>query len=249
MNRKKIIAIIVRILLYAFVIGFFVYAGVNGYFSPIFEQSDTFWVLVGQHLNLVIISSFLAIAIALPLAVLFTRPRFRKFEWIASNVANLAQTVPSLAVLALAIGILGVGFKPAVFALFIYSVLPIFRNAVAGFNSINPDLIDAGKGMGMKAGQIFWRVEVPNAAYAIIGGLRTAVVLNIGTAALAYYIGGGGLGVWIMTGIELFDNAYLISGAIPVTLMAIGFDYLLRGVGYVISPKSTRQTADTATTT
>lgn len=249
MNRKKLIAIIVRILLYVFVIGFFVYAGVNGFFSPIFEQSDTFLVLLGQHLNLILLSSFLAIAIALPLAVLFTRPRFRKYEWIASNVANLAQTIPSLAVLALAIGIVGIGFIPAVFALFIYSLLPIFRNAVAGFNSINPELIDAGKGMGMKASQIFWRVEVPNAAYAIIGGLRTAIVLNVGTAALAYYIGGGGLGVWIMTGIDMFDNAYLISGAVPVTLLAIGFDYLLRGLGYIITPKSARQMADSATST
>src|SRR5699024_5438018 len=113
---------------------------------------------------------------------------FQKYEWIASNIANIAQTLPSLAILALTIGILGIGFVPAVFALFIYSLLPIFRNAVAGFSSIDPNLIDAGKGMGMKPSQVFWRVELPNAAYAIIAGLRTAIVINIGTAAFAYYI-------------------------------------------------------------
>lgn len=249
MNRKKLVAIIVRVLLYALTLGFLIYAAVNGFFSPIFKESNMFFLLVKEHLNLVIVSSFLAIVIALPLAVLFTRPRFQKYEWIASNIANIAQTLPSLAILALTIGILGIGFVPAVFALFIYSLLPIFRNAVAGFSSIDPNLIDAGKGMGMKPSQVFWRVELPNAAYAIIGGLRTAIVINIGTAAFAYYIGGGGLGVWIMSGIQLVDHAYLISGAISVTLMAIGFDYLLRGVGYIVTPKSTRQITNTASTT
>lgn len=249
MSRKKLITYIVRILLYVLAFGFFIYAAINGFFSPIYKEPNTFFVLVREHLNLVMLSSFLAVVIALPLSVLFTRPRFRKYEWIVSNIANVAQTLPSLAILALTIGILGIGFVPAVFALFIYSVLPIFRNAVAGFNSIDPNLIDAGKGMGMKASQIFWRVEVPNAAYAIIDGLRTAIILNVGTAAFAYYIGGGGLGVWIMTGIQLVDHAYLISGAISVTLMAIGFDYLLRGIGYIVTPKSNKQITNSATTT
>ncbi len=245
MTRKNTISRMVRYGLYGLVAIFFIWTAANGYFHVIFENQSTFLLLLREHLLLVIVSSFLAVIVALPLAVFVTRPRFKKFEWGLSNLANIAQTVPSLAVLALMIGILGIGFVPAVFALFIYSVLPIFRNAVAGFNSIDDSLIDAGKGMGMKPSQIFWRIEVPNAAYAIIAGLRTAIVLNVGTAALAYYIGGGGLGVWIFTGINLFDHAFLLSGAIPVTVMAIIIDFLLAWLGKTITPKGLRQTTDT----
>ncbi len=145
------------------------------------------------------------------------------------------------------ISILGIGFKTAVFALFIYSLLPIYRNTVAGIDSIDEDLIDAAKGMGMKPSQILFRIELPNAAYSILAGIRTAVVLNIGTAALAYVVGGGGLGVWIFTGIQLFDNGYLISGAVPVTLMAIMADYILRGVEHIVVPKGTRRSQSAET--
>jgi osmoprotectant transport system permease protein len=141
------------------------------------------------------------------------------------------------------ISVLGIGFKTAVFALFIYSILPIFRNTVAGIDSIDKNLIDAAKGMGMKPHQILFRIELPNSAYSILAGIRTAVVLNIGTAALAYVIGGGGLGVWIFTGIQLFDNGFLISGAIPVTLLAIFADYLLRKLENLIVPKGFRRIA------
>ena len=92
----------------------------------------------------------------------------------------------------------------------------------------------------MKPIQILFRIELPNASYSILAGIRTAVVLNIGTAALAYVVGGGGLGVWIFTGIQLFDNGYLISGAIPVTLLAIFVDYLLRLLERIIVPKGSK---------
>lgn len=240
MSKNQLINRIVKTVLYVLVALFFIWTAANGYYNRIFSDSETFLILFGQHLLLVAVSSLLAVIVALPLAVFVTRPKYKKFEWITSNVANLAQTVPSLAVLALMIGILGIGFAPAVFALFIYSVLPIFRNAVAGFNSIDSNLKDAGKGMGMKPSQVFWRIEVPNSSYAIIAGLRTAIVLNVGTAALAYYIGGGGLGVWIFTGINLFDNGFLLSGAVPVTLMAIGIDLLLAWMGRAVTPKGAK---------
>lgn len=240
MNSKTIVTYVVRFILFAIVAAFLYWTASEGLYVHIFESAGEFWTLLGEHVALVLVSSLLAVVVALPLAVFVTRPKFRKAEWITSNVANLAQTIPSLAVVALMIGILGIGFVPAVFALFIYSVLPIFRNAVAGFSSVNPSLIDAGKGMGMKPIEVFFKVEVPNAAYAIIGGLRTAIVLNVGTAAFAYFIGGGGLGLWIFTGIELYDNSYLISGAVPVTLLAIFFDYLLRGVEHWLTPKGMR---------
>jgi len=198
-------------------------------------------VLLRQHIVLVLVSSVLAILIAVPAGILITRPKFKKAEWAVSNIANLGQTIPSLAVLALMISVLGIGFQTAVFALFIYSILPIFRNTVAGLDSIDKNMIDAAKGMGMKPHQILFRIELPNSAYSILAGIRTAVVLNIGTAALAYVVGAGGLGVWIFTGINLFDNGFLISGAIPVTLLAILADYILRKIEYVVVPKGSRR--------
>ncbi|WDF04549.1 ABC transporter permease [Shouchella hunanensis] len=240
MKTQAIVTNCVRVLLFLLVAVFLYWTASEGMYIHLYESSGEFLRLLGEHVALVLVSSLVAVLVALPLAVFVTRPKFRRAEWITSNVANLAQTIPSLAVVALMIGILGIGFVPAVFALFIYSVLPIFRNAAAGFSSVNPDLIDAGRGMGMKPIDIFFKVEVPNAAYAIIGGLRTAIVLNVGTAAFAYFIGGGGLGLWIFTGIELYDNSYLISGAVPVTLLAIFFDYLLRGVERLLTPKGMR---------
>lgn len=242
MNKKKVISNVIRYGIYLLVLLFFVWTIQQGYFNKIVNEPDTFFTLLEQHLVLVGVSSLFAIVVALPAGVLVTRPRFRKLEWIVSNIANLGQTIPSLAVLALLLGILGLGYKTAVFALFIYSVLPIFRNTVAGIDSINDNLIDAAKGMGFKPYQVLFRVELPNAAYSIIAGIRTAIVLNIGTAALAYLIGGGGFGNWIFTGINLFDNGTLISGAVPVTLLALLADLMLRLLELVIVPKGARRT-------
>ncbi|MCA0173009.1 ABC transporter permease [Bacillus sp. RAR_GA_16] len=240
MNKKKVISLVVRYSVYALVALFFFWAIRNHYFDYIFTESSTFWHLIKQHLQLVLVSSVLALLIAIPGGILVTRKQFRRAEWVVSNTVNLGQTIPSLAVLALMISILGIGFQTAVFALFIYSLLPMYRNTVAGIDSIDENLIDAARGMGMKPIQILFRIELPNAAYSILAGVRTAIVLNIGTAALAYVVGGGGLGVWIFTGIQLFDNGYLISGAIPVTLLAIFVDYLLRLLERLIVPEGSK---------
>lgn len=244
MNKKKLVSNVIRYSIYAVVIIFFVWLVRNHYLSNITEETGEFFALLKEHIQIVFVSSFLAVAVAVPAGILVTRPRFKKAEGVVSNIANLGQTIPSLAVLAIMMGVLGLGFKTAVFALFVYSVLPIFRNTVAGINSIDNSLIDAAKGMGFKPLQVLFRIELPNAAYSIIAGLRTAIVLNIGTAALAFLIGGGGFGVWIFTGISLFDNALLLSGALPVTLLAIFADYLLRLFEYIVVPKGTRPAAE-----
>ncbi|HEX6923593.1 MAG TPA: ABC transporter permease [Bacillales bacterium] len=244
MNKKKAISNAIRYAIYLLVIVFFVWTFQQGYFNKIFDETDKFFVLLKQHLMLVGVSSLLAFIVALPAGILVTRPTFRKAEWLVSNLANLGQTIPSLAVLALMMGILGLGFKTAVFALFIYSVLPIFRNTVAGIDSVNENTIDAARGMGLKPHQILFRIELPNAAYSIMAGIRTAIVLNIGTAALAFLIGGGGLGVWIFTGISLFNNGILLSGAVPVTILAVLVDFLLRMLEYAVVPKGSRRSAE-----
>lgn len=238
MTGKRLAAIVVRWIFIALVAYFLFWSYQNDYFEPLLNETNELFVLLKQHVILVVISSVLAILAAIPAGIFVTRAKFKKAQWFFLGIANVGQTVPSLAVLALAMGFLGTGFQPAVFALFVYSILPILRNTVAGIESIDPDLIDAAQGMGFKPGQVLWRVELPNAALSIIAGIRTSLVINVGTAALAFLIGGGGLGTWIYTGITLFDNSYLISGAVPVTILALAVDYLLRLIEWIVVPKS-----------
>ena len=160
------------------------------------------------------------------------------------NFANVGQTVPSLAVLALAMSYLGLGYQTAVFALWFHSLLPILRNTVAGIESVSPDIIDAGKGMGMKPMQVLWKLELPNASYAIIAGIRTATVINVGSAALAFLIGGGGLGDFIFTGISLYDTGIMLAGAVPVTALALLIDWLLGLLEKWIVPKGVQREAE-----
>jgi osmoprotectant transport system permease protein len=155
-------------------------------------------------------------------------------------IIGLGQTIPSLAVLALSMSFLGIGSKPALFAITIYSVLPIARNTLAGITAVPSELIDAGKGMGMPPFRILMEVELPNAMQVILTGFRVALIINIGTAALAYVIGAGGLGDLIFTGISLMQTDKLLAGAIPVTLLALFADFLSELLGIVLISKGLR---------
>jgi osmoprotectant transport system permease protein len=241
MNNKRFVSFVIKLILFTLVGSFFAWSLKSGYYQLIIDDSEGFIFLLKQHINMVLLSSLLAIVLAIPMGILITRPKFQKLQWLFMNTANLGQTIPSLAILALAMTWMGIGFKPAVFALFLYSLLPILRNTVAGIKSIDPDLLDAAKGIGYTPAQILLKIELPNAAYPIMAGIRTAVVINIGTAALAYLVGGGGLGDWIFTGIMMRDNSYLLSGAIPVTLLALLADQLVRLIEKLVISKGLRQ--------
>ncbi|RKD76216.1 osmoprotectant transport system permease protein [Sinobaca qinghaiensis] len=234
---NKRTALVVKILLWTAIAAFFIWGFSQGMFRQIYEQPGLFLELLGEHVLIIFASGFAAVLIAVPLGIFVTRPAFRRTEWFIVTVANLGQTIPSLAVLALAMGVLGIGVEAAILALFVYSLLPILQNTIAGLDSVDENTKDAARGMGLTNLQILWKVELPNAVVSIIAGIRTALVINIGTAALAYLVGAGGLGVWIFTGIRLFDNSYLISGAVPVTLLAIAVDLLFRYLERVLTPK------------
>ncbi|MFC4766251.1 ABC transporter permease [Effusibacillus consociatus] len=223
----------------------FAWAYVSGTFQFIMDHPDDLIYLLQQHLKLVGLSSLLAVAIAVPLGIFITRPRFKKYDWIVINFANIGQTVPSLAVLALVMSYLGIGYMTAVFALWIYSLLPILRNTVAGIESVNRSILDAGKGMGMTQYQVLWKLELPNSLYAILAGIRTSIVINVGTAALAFLIGGGGLGDLIFTGISLYDTGIMLSGALPVTLLAVIIDFLLGKFEKIIIPRGVQRNLET----
>ena len=193
-----------------------------------------------QHLYMVTVSMIFATIIGVTAGIVLTRKRFRRYAGICMYIIGLGQTIPSLAVLALAMSFLGIGTKPAIFALTIYSILPIARNTLAGITAVPPELIDAGKGMGMPPIRILMEVEIPNAMKVILTGFRVALIINIGTAALAYVIGAGGLGDLIFTGINLMQTDKLLAGAIPVTLLALFADFLSELLGIVLISRGLR---------
>lgn len=193
-------------------------------YSYFVSNFDTFLGLLGEHLALVLISVVLAIIVAVPMGIIATRnERLKRF---IMGIGNVAQTVPTLAIIALVFPLLGLGFRPALVGLFVYALLPILTNTVAGLENVNESTVEAARGMGMTENQILRRIKLPLAVPVIFAGIRTSAVLNVGTAYLAFFIGGGGLGVWVITGISLFDTPQLLAGAIPGALLAIGLDSL-----------------------
>lgn len=178
-----------------------------------------------EQLYISAFSLFLGMAVAVPLSIVLTRtPRTAK---IVIGIASMLQTIPSLALLALMIPILGIGKIPSIVALFIYSLLPILRNTYLGMESVDPLLKDSVKGMGMTNFQSIIQVEIPLAIPVIMAGIRLSAVYVISWATLAAFIGGGGLGDFIFNGLNLFQPDLIIGGTIPVTILAVLADYLL----------------------
>lgn len=154
------------------------------------------------------------------------------------NVANVGQTVPGLAVLGLSMSFLGIGFTPAIFALWIRALLPILRNTVAGIMTVDQDVIEAARGMGMTRSQILLRIELPLAMAVIFAGIRTSVVFNVGVGALAFYIGAGGLGHLIAIGISLSNDAILLSGGVLTAILAVIIDFITGHIEERLVPAS-----------
>jgi osmoprotectant transport system permease protein len=196
--------------------------------------------LLWEHIYLVAVSMAFATALGVAIGIVLTRRRFRKYTGVVMYVVGLGQTIPSLAVLALMMSLLGIGSKTAIFALFVYSVLPIARNTLAGISAVPPEMIEAAKGMGMPGWRILLDVEIPNAMQVMLTGFRVALVINIGTAALSYLVGAGGLGDLIFTGISLMKTEVLLAGAIPTTLLALFADYLCEILTLLLVSKGLR---------
>jgi len=181
-----------------------------------------------EHLALVVISMAIAVAIGVPLGMaLVSRPRSRS---AALTVANIFQTIPSLALFGLLIPlplIGGIGMRTAVVALVLYALLPILRNTCVGLSNIDPAILEAAEAMGMTEPQILFRVRLPLATSVILAGIRTATVITIGVATIAAAIGAGGLGTFIFRGVAMVSDAVILAGAIPAALLALLADFLL----------------------
>lgn len=184
--------------------------------------------LLGEHIQLVVLSMGIAIAIALPLGIWVSRA-VRLRPW-ALGFANVVQTVPSLAVLGFLIPVAyigGVGTRSAVVALVLYALLPILRNTLTGIQQVDPAVRDSAVALGMTNRQLLWQVELPLAAPTILAGVHIATVASIGTATIAAAIGAGGLGVLIFRGIATVNTDLILAGAVPAALLSLVTDWML----------------------
>jgi len=180
-----------------------------------------------EHVHLVFVALGLATAVGVPAGILLTRPKLRRIGKVVENIVNVGQTIPSLAILALFYVYLGLGFRTGVFALWLYCILPILRNTYAGIKSIEPGIIEAALGMGMNPVKILTRIELPLSYPVIMAGIRTAVVICVGTATMATFIGAGGLGDLIVTGLSVRRTIIILTGAFLSAMLAIILDYIL----------------------
>ena len=187
-----------------------------------------------QHLQLSFLGTLLAVLVAIPLGIWITGKK--RLSSFILGLTGTIQTIPSLALLGFMIPLFGIGFLPAIIALFLYALLPIVRNTYTGLQETDPVLLEAATAMGMTEKQTLFKLRLPLATNVIMAGVRTALTINIGTATLAAFIGAGGLGESIITGINLNNNALILRGAIPAALLALLMDRIMLFLQKKITP-------------
>jgi len=197
------------------------------------QYQDRLFYDVIDHLRLVAISMALALLTGVPAGIVLSRPCMRRWADRLMQVFNIGNTVPSLAVLALALAVLGIGERPAILALWLASLLPIVRNTYEGLRTVSPALQEAARGIGMTPCQRLFRVELPNALPVILAGVRISLVINVGTVPLSFLIGANSLGELIFPGIYLNNQPLLLMGAAATALLALALDALFATAGHV----------------
>jgi osmoprotectant transport system permease protein len=202
----------------------------------------TILTLLGQHVLITIVVSLLVVAIAVPLGVALTRPALKWLAPVFLAIANIGQAAPALGVIVLFFLWSGVeGLWAVSIPLIFYTLLPVLRNTMVGIQQVDRSLIDAGRGIGMSAGGVLLRVELPLAVPLILAGLRTALVLAVGTATLAFFVNGGGLGELIDTGYKLQLNSVMYVGAVLAIGLALLVDWLGGMAERWLAPKGAEQ--------
>lgn len=189
------------------------------------------------HIELTVVATVIVVVIAIPLGIALTRPALKRFEPIAVNIANIGQAAPAVGLLVLFTFWLGTGFRTAIVGLVVYAVLPILQNTIVGLRQVDQRTIEASRGIGYSGTRTLLQVELPLAVPVILNGVRTALVILVGTATLSTFIGATSLGTLITTGVTLFLPKLLISGAILVGLLALTIDWLGRLVELAATPR------------
>lgn len=207
----------------------------RNFLDTLVSRQDMITSALLEHMYLSFVAVAIGIAIALPLGIIITR--YRRYAEPIIGVTAIFQTIPSLALFGFLVPILGIGSPTALIALIIYALLPILRNTYAGIAGVDGSTIEAGRGMGMTRTQILRQIELPLALPFIMAGIRTATVLTVGIATLATFVGAGGLGDIIYRGLQSYNNSLVLAGALPVALLAIGFDQILKWIEKRATPK------------
>ncbi|MCT1602910.1 ABC transporter permease [Kocuria sp. p3-SID1433] len=190
-----------------------------------------------EHLRLTAIATVIVLVIAIPLGILLTRRPMRRWTGVILAIVNIGQAAPAVGLIVLFAMWMGFGSTAAIVALVVYAVLPVLRNTMVGLDSVDQSLVEAGRGMGMSALSVLWRIELPLAVPLMLAGIRTALVLVVGTATLATFVSAGGLGVAITTGVNLDLPRVLIAGSVLVSLLALAIDWLGRVVEHIARPR------------
>jgi osmoprotectant transport system permease protein len=205
------------------------------------ERQDQILELTTQHLYLTFIAVFFAVLVAVPLGITITR--FEKAAGIVVGIANAVQALPSLALLGFLIPILGIGSKPSIVMIFLYSLLPIIKNTYTGLTNVDRAILEAGRGMGMTNWQLMKMVQLPLALPVIMAGIRISAVTAVGLTTIAALIGAGGLGQLIYRGISMVNNRMIIAGAVPAMILTLVIDFLLNILEKLVTPKGIRRKA------
>ncbi len=205
----------------------------------IFAWSDLLYS-AWAHFKMVLIAVIIATAIGVPLGILVTRPGLERLATPVIGAGSIAQTVPSLAVIAIMAPLLGFGLRSAIVALVLYGLLPILRNSYTSIKNIDPSIIESAKGMGMTGAQITRKIELPLARPVIMAGIRISTIITVGTAELAVLVGGTGLGKITLTGVFAREVLIILQGAAPTAAMAITLGFLLERLEIWMTPRGVK---------
>lgn len=208
----------------------------DGFFSYFQQNQAQIFSLTLEHIRLTAVAVGISILIGVPLGILICY--VKRLNRPVLGLANVVQAIPSMAMLGFAIPFLGIGTLPAVVCVILYSLLPIIKNTTTGIDSIDPQMVEAAQGIGLTRSQILTKVQIPLALPVIMAGVRISAVTAVGLMTIAAFIGAGGLGYLVFSGIRTVNNNQILAGAIPACLLALLVDFLLGLVEKLVTPSS-----------
>lgn len=203
------------------------------------SRSNQIGNLTLQHIKLTIAAVIAAIVIGVPIGIIITR--FRSLSKYVIGLANVVQAIPSLALMGFLIPLFGIGSTPAIIMVFLYSLLPIVKNTFTGITNIDSEILEAGKGMGMTNSQLLRLIELPLSLPVIMAGIRIAAVTAVGLMTIAAFIGAGGLGYMIFTGIQMYNTQMVLAGALPAAILALLIDFIIEKIEIKVTPKGIKK--------
>ncbi|WP_040213431.1 glycine betaine ABC transporter substrate-binding protein [Clostridium polynesiense] len=216
-------------------------SALNTFWNFVLSRKEEIIKLIVEHIELTFLAVLFSLLIGIPLGILITR--IKKLATPVLSIASIIQAVPSMALLGFLIPVLGIGSKPAIAMVFLYSLLPIVKNTYTGLMNINPDTLEAAQAIGLTKGQILKMIQIPLALPVIMTGIRISAVTAVGLMTIAAFIGAGGLGYMVFSGVQTVNNNMILAGAIPSCILALLMDYVIGKIETIVTPKGIK-TAD-----